>query len=165
MTRTSQPAVTSRSRVGQERPPRRRRAEAGISIVELTVAMALVAIALCSTMATVINVSALARTTRESRIAAREAESILEEVRSHDFDLIESDFHDRVIPVGTLGLTDPGAQSRVTVQQIANGSTRWRVLEVAVTVQWDSTVGPRATRFATYVTNRQFGVAAVGGGP
>lgn len=132
----------------------------------MAVSITLVAGALVGTAATVSVSSNLERATRETRSATRAGSLLMERVRSADFDTVVDDFHGQTVDVAELlgaGYEGGNSTASVSIREIDNGSTRWTLYQVTVTVSTDQLGTTRDVELVTYVSDRANSSASLGG--
>jgi type II secretory pathway pseudopilin PulG len=131
---------------------RRRRRAAGISLLEVLVAAALLATAVVATAASVLESAEHQRANARIRAVTPAIASLLEEVRGAAFDDLATLYGGT-----TRTLTDipevKDARATYTVTDVATGSTRWAVKKVDVVVTWTGPSGTVSTMGTTYVAD------------
>lgn len=128
--------------------------------------MALITGGLVGTAATIVVTSDLERTTEEVRVATRASALMMERVRSTDFDTLLDDFDGSKTSVeDLLGSTyaDTGATANVRVEEVDNGSDRWLLYRVTVTVTWEGATGEQDIELVTFVSDRADSSASLSG--
>ena len=136
---------------------KQRRSNAGFTLVELAIVVTVASLALTATAGAVTAGAKLARTTAETRAASRSAQSLMERIRATPFADIVSTFHDQSYAMSTTGGGDSTGTSAVSVTPVYTGSTRWRVMKVAVTTEWKGAIGTSSQSMITYVCDRTDG--------
>lgn len=142
---------------GRARTSRRRRADAGLTLVELTVVVAIAGVALTATAGAVTSGAMLARTTAETRAASRSSQSLMERIRATPFNDVTTAYSNQSYAMSTIGGGDSTGTCTVTVTLEDTGSSRWRVLKVTVTSNWKGGAGASSHSVVTYVCDRTDG--------
>lgn len=134
-------------------PSRRDRRNAGVSLVEVVVAVLLVATAVLASAAAVIEASGHQRANARVRAVTPVLATLLDEVRETPFaDL------DTVLGAATRTVTVPDTQfpavATFSVGALATGDAAWPMRSVTVSLHWDTPQGPVDVSGTTWVCDR-----------
>ncbi len=139
------------------------RRQRGLSLVEMSAAMALVAIALVSTAAAVLSGSALADETIQLSAAGRASSALMEEIRAADFDQITS-YHGKRLDLARFDAALTSGFVDVEVTEVDNGTAE-TVYRVSLAVTYDAASDSDTLHVLTYVSDRTAGGALAGSIP
>ena len=147
----------------QSSAKRGRRRQQGFTLVEFAASVAVVAVALVGTAASIAAAAEMSRSTQQTRAASRGAATLMENIRATPFDRLVSDYDDTTHTVKGIEDSESGTGSaRVTVVEEATGSTKWKVYRVTVNTTWKGVAGDQNMSVVTYVSDRREGGALSG---
>ena len=116
-----------------------RRSKAGFTLLELMVAAGIIIVAITGTLATFISASYLSQANRNKSVAASDANSVLENLKSKAYDALDSD---TIISFNNL----PNESIAVTVTKLINEKN------VVANVTWTENQRQRSFTLATKVS-------------
>ena len=115
------------------------RREAGFSLLEVVIALAIIAIALLGIVSTFVHSINMGESEREQQIAKQAASKKIEEIRTATFDTLYATYNGDTFAVDKLvHAGGPGGKGLGTV---AVDNTNADLLEIQVTVQWKGILG------------------------
>ncbi|MFH1868298.1 MAG: prepilin-type N-terminal cleavage/methylation domain-containing protein [Candidatus Omnitrophota bacterium] len=131
---------------------RKSNAPNGLTMIELAIVIAILAIALCGSLSLFNYCYDSITRARNTADAVTEAQTKLEQIRSADYHRIATDYPVGIVyPVPNL----PGGTSTVAIVYGPIAGTNSELLEAAVTVSWlEKGGGARSLSLATMIANR-----------
>ena len=128
----------------------KRRKERGITIIELVIAMAVIAIALVQVMVVILHTSNLKQSTRELITAREAAASQFSIMKASDFDSVVFDFNNQIVDVAGLdNSNNPSGQGQLLI--LIDDSNQ-ELLDILIEVEYDSIGSTRTYRARMMLT-------------
>jgi Tfp pilus assembly protein PilV len=136
---------------------RRRRADRGLSLVEVAAAGVVISVGLVGTAAALLPAADLTQNAAETRAVTRLAGGLLEEVRATRFDLIDDTYTDLRRRISGIAGIDGATRPATAIFEVTDeptGSARWEVRRVTVTIRWRGPRGLNTVTAGTLVCDR-----------
>ena len=138
------------------------RTSRGSSLVELLVAVSVLAVALVASAVGVLESSELERANAQTRALGPVLASLLDEVRATPFDEIETTWSGRSREVPGIPGSPTPAVATWTISDVAGSDSRWIVRRAGVELRWAGAHGPQQAAAVTFVSDRTIGAPPPG---
>lgn len=132
------------------RPFGSRRGAGGFTIVEMAIAMAVIAVGICGLMSAWFYMSRTSMSAQETTVAANAARAKIDEIQGMTFSRVQTDYLGKIVTFNVSGLL-PNPAGSATATQVGVNPT---VLEIAVTITWTGVAAERTTTYRTRLTSK-----------
>lgn len=129
---------------------RRFRSQAGFTLVEIIIAMAIIVIGVMGLMSTYIYMSTSSAAADETTVAMNAARAKIDEISGMTFSDVIATYQNRVVTFDVPGLM-PKPAGQATGAVVGTLPT---VLEITVTINWTGVTGARTAKYATRMTSK-----------
>ena len=113
-------------------------ADKGFTLVEVLIAIGILAVVIVGLLQLFVYCSRLAEAAGNTTIAVNEAQNKLEEIRNHDFNDIAVDYASGGTPGNTFALTSLTGTGTITTSQVGGSS---ELLQIQIDVNWQNKSG------------------------
>lgn len=115
--------------------------------MEILVAVGILAVVIVGLLQLFVYCSTLAEAAGNTTIAVNKAQNKMEEIRTHDFDSIATDYASGGTPGNTFALTSPNGTGTIATSQVGGSS---ELLQIQIDVNWQNKNG---RNFSTALTS------------
>ncbi len=124
--------------------------QSGTTLIEMIVSLAIIAIGVLGLMSTLTHLSRTSMAAQETTIAANAARAKLDEIGGMTFSRAIDTYEDKNVTFAVPGLV-PSPAGTATALRVGNSPT---VLEIVVSLSWESATSPRSVTYQTRMTSR-----------
>lgn len=130
----------------------RRAADGGMSLLEIIIAMAIVAIAVVGALSLVAFSTGTDQAAKERMIAMDNAKTVMEQIQNTAYDDIFTNFNGYAFDAGNLRPVDGDSDNKVG--RVVVDNTDPELLNIQVLVEWNGMNGNTDVRFRTLMTRK-----------
>ncbi|MBI5149865.1 MAG: prepilin-type N-terminal cleavage/methylation domain-containing protein [Candidatus Omnitrophica bacterium] len=128
------------------------RSRRGFTLVEVLIAVGLLAIVIVGLLQLFVYCSRLAEDAGNTTLAINEAQNKMEEIRNHDFDAITADYASGGTPGNTFTLTSLNGTGAITISPVGGDP---QLLQMQIVVNWQNKNGrSRSTTLTSFIAQR-----------
>ena len=131
---------------------RKSAADRGFTLVEVLIAIGILAVVIVGLLQLFIYCSTLAEAAGNTTLAINEAQNKMEEIRGHDFSTVAVDYASGGTPGNTFTLTNLTGTGTVTISQFGGSSS---LLQTQINVNWQNKNGRNfSTAMTSFIAER-----------